>query len=96
MCYIKYDEVLYTDNVFIYMMNKDITSMVYDKLTISLPKDTKKTLVKLSKREKRSQSNFIDWIINAYDEIAVCFYCTQRKQCENYDTLRKKLNGIEK
>lgn len=52
---------------YIYNWEVFVMPMSYEKITISLPPDLKRKLEKTAKKERRSQSNLIAWLIERYD-----------------------------
>lgn len=70
-----------------------LKEMVYKRVTFSLPKDTVELLKKIAIKSKRSQSNTLDWLVSAYDEIEYCYYCYDRGKCKKFNDLDKKLRG---
>jgi len=42
--------------------------MPFERLNITIPKETKKKLERIAKKENRSQSNMITTLIERYDE----------------------------
>ena len=77
------------------MMNT-VKEMPYKRVTFSLPKPTIALLKKIATKSKRSQSNTLDWLISAYDEIEYCYYCYEREKCKKFGDLEKKLRGSKK
>ena len=48
------------------MMHK--TTMPYERLNITMPKETKEKLKRIAKKEKRSHANMISVLIDRYEE----------------------------
>jgi len=73
-----------------------VRDMPFKRVTFSLPPETIVLLKKIAKKNKRSQSNTLDWLVSAYDEIEYCFYCYDRDKCKKFNNLEKKLRGNKK